>query len=73
MTNAALISELTPPDTQPIPRMALTPAEAAISMGISRRTLHDLIHDPDAGFPSIKVGRRLMIPVDGLREWLSGA
>ncbi|MEM9347621.1 MAG: helix-turn-helix domain-containing protein [Planctomycetota bacterium] len=72
MENTALVPELTPPNTQQIPRLALTPAEAATAIGISRRTLHDLIHDPDAGFPSIKVGRRLMIPVDGLREWLRG-
>ena len=42
--------------------------EAAQSLGISRPKMYDLIHSN--GFPVFKVGTRVLIPVDRLREWV---
>ncbi len=47
-------------------RLALTLAEAAQALGVSERHVRDL----RAELPCITLGRRVVIPVDALREWL---
>jgi len=47
-------------------RLGLTVAEAARSLGVSERHLRSVLPD----LPHVHVGRRVVIPVDGLREWL---
>ena len=42
--------------------------EAAQVVGISARYMYDLVRTK--GFPVIKVGRRLLIPIKGLDQWL---
>lgn len=59
-----------PPDIDPVPRLALTIDEAAQSIGISQRSLNNLI-SAGAGFPVMRVGRRVLIPTDELRRWLA--
>ena len=50
-------------------KMLLSISEAAAALGISRPTVYQLIHAND-GFPIIRVGGRVLIPVKQLREWL---
>jgi len=42
--------------------------EAAAALGISLPTFYELSSRAD--FPAVRVGRRVLIPVDGLRAWL---
>ncbi|OUO37876.1 hypothetical protein B5F88_12100 [Flavonifractor sp. An306] len=49
--------------------LAVSPAECARLLGVSRPTIYTLINQ--GGFPSFKLGTRTLIPVDGLREWIS--
>jgi excisionase family DNA binding protein len=48
-------------------RLALRPKEAADALGISERTLRQLLPE----LPHLRAGGCVMIPVDGLRQWLS--
>ena len=49
-------------------KLAYSPTEAAQALGISRPTIYQLLHRAD--FPSLKIGARTLIPVDGLKRWL---
>lgn len=49
-------------------KLALSISEAATLLGVSRPTMYNLIHKD--GFPVFAIGRRRLIPVDELREWL---
>lgn len=42
--------------------------ELSAQMGISLPKAYELVNAP--GFPIIRVGRRILIPVDAYREWL---
>jgi len=55
-------------DTQD--RLALRKWEAARSLGVSERTLHTLLST--GAIPSVKVGRMVLIPLDGLHEFIHG-
>ena len=50
-------------------RMALSVAEAAEALGISRPSLYALLDRP--GFPSFRVGRRVLISREGLASWVA--
>lgn len=51
-------------------KIALTVDELALELGISRSAAYELIKRDD--FPSVRIsGRRVIIPVDKLREWLN--
>ena len=43
--------------------------EAANALGISLPTFYELSNRAD--FPRIKVGRRVLVPVEALRAWLA--
>ena len=47
-------------------RLALRPKEAAEALGISERTLRQLLPE----LPTIRRGRVVLVPIEGLREWL---
>lgn len=64
-----MTSPFEPLNIEPIPRTALSPAEAAASVGLCERTLSDLLVTGE--IRSIKVGRRRLVPVAELRRWLS--
>lgn len=49
-------------------KLALNSKEAAAALGVSLPTFYDLSNRSD--FPVIRVGRRVLVPVDGLRRWL---
>ena len=42
--------------------------EMSSQMGISLPKAYELVKSP--GFPSIRIGTRILIPVDAFREWL---
>jgi len=42
--------------------------EAAKVLGISRAKAYELVHAQD--FPAIFIGRRVVIPIDALKQWL---
>lgn len=52
--------------------LALSPREAAKALGIAERTLWSATQ-PRGPIPAIKLGKRVLYPVDGLKEWLSNA
>ena len=49
-------------------KMAYSITEMAAALGIGRNKAHDLAKEP--GFPIITLGRRKVIPVKALGEWL---
>ena len=49
-------------------RMTLSVSEAADILGVSRPSLCQLIDKP--GFPSFRVGRRVLISRAGLARWV---
>lgn len=48
--------------------LAVSAAEAARLLGVSRPTLYQLLNQE--GFPSFRVGGRVLISVAGLQEWI---
>ena len=49
-------------------KKTLSVAEAAAVVGISTRYMYDLVKAK--GFPTIQIGRRLLVSVKGLEQWL---
>lgn len=49
-------------------KKTLTVAEAAAVVGISTRYMYDLVKT--AGFPTIQIGRRILVSAKGLERWL---
>ena len=57
------------PDPPPLDlanRLALRPAEAAVVLGVSERTLRKHLSE----LPHVRLGSGVLIPTDALREWL---
>lgn len=50
---------------------ALNRKEAAAFIGTSVVTLDELLHRAEHPIPHINIGRRVIIPVRDLQEWLS--
>jgi excisionase family DNA binding protein len=48
--------------------LLLKPSEAAELLGVGRMRVYELIQQN--GIPTIRVGRRVRIPADGLRRWV---
>lgn len=49
--------------------MAVSAAEAARLLSVSRPKLYELMARED--FPSFRAGGRVLVSVDGLREWVA--
>lgn len=49
-------------------KLTLTVEEVGELLGISRPTAYELTKRSD--FPVLRIGRRIVIPVDGLNEWV---
>ena len=47
-------------------RLALRPKEAALAMGLSERTLRQILPE----LPHVRVGGVVLLPVEGLQTWL---
>ena len=43
--------------------------ELSAQMGISLPTAYELVKTP--GFPTLRIGTRILIPVDAYKEWLN--
>lgn len=43
--------------------------EARLAIGIGKNAMYALVHQQ--GFPAVRIGKRIVIPVDSLREWLN--
>lgn len=52
-----------------IPTLALTPAQAAEAVSVSKPTLYRWMNEP--GFPVARIGGCVRIPVDSFRIWLN--
>ena len=49
-------------------KSVLSVQELAQQMGISLPKAYELVKEP--GFPTIRIGTRILIPVEGFRDWL---
>ena len=49
-------------------KMTLSVEEAGKLLGVSRQVAYQLIHRPD--FPTLQIGRRVLIPKKQLEEWM---
>ena len=49
-------------------KATLSVQELAAQLGISLPKAYELVKQP--GFPVLKIGTRILIPVDAFREWL---
>ncbi|MPM18641.1 hypothetical protein SDC9_65054 [bioreactor metagenome] len=50
-------------------KMAYNAKEASAALGVSLPTFYELANRAD--FPILRVGRRVLIPVKDLQDWLS--
>lgn len=50
-------------------KLTYSVAETAEVLGVSRPTVYTLIHRAD--FPVFKIGNRVLVSVDGLRQWVT--
>ena len=50
-------------------KATLSVQELAAQLGISLPKAYELVKRP--GFPVLRIGTRILIPVDAFREWLS--
>lgn len=50
-------------------KLTLTVTETAEALSISKATMYQLIHRND--FPSLSIGRRVLIPREKLIEWIN--
>lgn len=54
--------------TDKLEPLAVNTTEAARLLDVSRPTLYQLLNRPD--FPSFRVGKRVLVSVAGLRDWI---
>ncbi len=50
-------------------KLTLTAKEAAESFGVSLPVMYEIVKRDD--FPVIRVGRKVIIPIDRFREWVN--
>lgn len=50
-------------------KLTWTAEEAMRASGIGRNSFYRLIHQP--GFPVLRIGRKVLIPIDAFRAWLN--
>ena len=48
--------------------LMLNVVQVAAVLGISRARAYELVHSE--GFPALKIGSRIVVPKDRLREWI---
>ncbi|MEQ9455617.1 MAG: helix-turn-helix domain-containing protein [Phycisphaeraceae bacterium] len=51
--------------------LSLRPDEAAKALGISKRKLWGVTADKTSGIPHFRLGRSVLYPVEGLKEWMA--
>ena len=50
-------------------KTTLSVQELAAQLGVSLPVAYELVRRPD--FPSLRIGGRILIPIDRFREWIS--
>lgn len=55
--------------TQTMNKTTLSVQELASQLGIGLSKAYALVKEPD--FPTVRIGTRILIPIDGLHEWLA--
>jgi len=50
-------------------RLTMSVQELSHELGISKPKAYELVKSE--GFPSIQIGRRIVVPTDGFKRWLS--
>lgn len=50
-------------------RITISTKEAAQMLGVSLPTMYELVHIE--GFPSIRVGKKILVSVEGLKHWVN--
>ncbi len=50
-------------------RLSVSAKEAAQMIGVSMPTMYELCHRAD--FPSMTIGKKIIIPIEGLEQWLT--
>ena len=53
--------------TKNVSKVLVSAKEAAAMIGVSLRTFYQLAHSEN--FPSLRVGKRILINVEGLQRW----
>jgi len=66
--DAAPPTPTTPSDIQPVQRLALSREEAAKALGVSERHLWTYTNCGE--IPHIRIGNRVLYPVDMLYDWM---
>ena len=61
------MNECTNKNYDELPLM-LNVVQVAAVLGISRAGAYELVHSE--GFPALKIGSRIVVPKDRLREWI---
>ena len=56
-------------DQEPTGRLTLSVTEASESLGVSRSLMYELVASGQV--PSIKLGKRRLVPVSALQKWIS--
>lgn len=49
--------------------LLLNTTQLADLLGVSHSSVYELIQEP--GFPSLRIGKRIVIPKEELRQWIS--
>ena len=49
--------------------LLLNTTQLANLLGVSHSSVYELIQEP--GFPSLRIGKRIVIPKEELRQWIS--
>ncbi len=49
-------------------RLTITVDEFARAFGVSKPTAYELVHTDN--FTLIRVGRKMLIPIDGVKKWV---
>ena len=54
--------------TERVERLTMSVAEAAAELGVSTKKMYDVV--PRRDFPTVKIGTRIRVSREGLREWV---
>ena len=63
-----MAEELLPSPEETIEKLCYSVANAAIAMDLCETEVRNLVHSED--FPAFRLGRRILISRDGLKEWV---
>lgn len=53
---------------KPVEKLTISVSEMQKALGIGRNTAYELVNRAD--FPAVRLGKRIVIPVEGLAAWL---